>query len=241
MSDSREDLISNFKSHLIGLDDTFHFKCLECGKCCKNREDILLNSRDLFNIAKKLGLSTSQTIKQYCETFVGHSSKMPVVRLLPTGHNRTCPLLKDGKCTVHDSKPTICALYPIGRVIEGTQTAEMLQAADQVKMQYILNPINCGRQKHKHTVRSWLEMFNIPIEDEFYFMWSELIIMLSSTMRGFEDRGLSRNVLDVMWQSIGTALYAAYDVNEDFMEQFKRNHNKILELFKSIEEKFPTV
>ena len=108
-----------------------------------------------------------------------------------------------------------------------------------MKMQYILNPVSCGRLKHKHTVRSWLEKFNIPIEDEFYFMWSELIVTLSGSMRGFEEKGLSGEILELMWHNIGTALYTAYDVNRDFMEQFKENHSKILMLFKSIEDKFP--
>lgn len=239
MNDHKEGLLDNLQKHLLGLDDTFQFKCLSCGKCCKNREDILLNSRDLFNIAKKLNLTMVQVLEKYCETFIGHSSRIPVTRLLPHGANNVCPLLIGNKCSVHDSKPTVCAVYPLGRIISGEDMAEGLQPDKPMIMQYILNPVSCGRIKHKHTVRSWLEMFNIPIEDEFYFMWCELIFTLSGIMRGFEEKGLSHEILELMWHNIGTALYAAYDVNRDFMEQFKENHSKILMLFKSIEEKFP--
>ena len=39
----------------IGLDDTFTFRCTQCGKCCHQR-DILLSPKDLFNIAKNFKL-----------------------------------------------------------------------------------------------------------------------------------------------------------------------------------------
>ena len=34
--------IDYMMSHKMGLDDTFRFHCKACGKCCKNREDVLL-------------------------------------------------------------------------------------------------------------------------------------------------------------------------------------------------------
>ena len=49
-----ENIAENLESMTIGLDDTFRFHCTACGKCCINREDILLNPRDLFRIAKYL-------------------------------------------------------------------------------------------------------------------------------------------------------------------------------------------
>lgn len=175
---------------------------------------------------------------KYCEIFIGHSSKIPVVRLLPRGVNRVCPLLKGDKCSVHDSKPVICASYPLGRVAVSDDMANGLHLSASKQMQYILTLVNCGRRKHKHTVRSWLEMFNIPIDDEFFFMWTDLIVSLSVTMRGYEEQGLSAKVLDMMWHSIVTALYAAYNTDKEFMEQFRENQNKITGLLKSFEEQF---
>ena len=44
-------IIDNFDAMKIGLDDTFHFGCRQCGKCCINREDIFLNAKDVYNRA----------------------------------------------------------------------------------------------------------------------------------------------------------------------------------------------
>lgn len=69
----------------LGLDDTFHFGCRQCGKCCINREDILLNAKDMYNLCKALNLTAEQVVQQYCEVYIGHDSRMPIVRLKPRG------------------------------------------------------------------------------------------------------------------------------------------------------------
>ena len=98
-------------------DDTFTFHCTQCGKCCIHREDILLSPKDLFNIAKKFQITPENALEQYCETYIGCNSRFPVVRLKPQGSVKRCPLLKDRKCLVHDVKPTVCAMFPIGRYL----------------------------------------------------------------------------------------------------------------------------
>lgn len=82
----------------IGLDDIFVFHCTQCGKCCIHREDILLSPKDLFHIAKKLKITPEVALAQYCETYLGRNSHIPVVRLKPQGSVKRCPLLKNQKC-----------------------------------------------------------------------------------------------------------------------------------------------
>ena len=36
------------------------FRCDGCGKCCKNREDIILNAYDIFRIRKKLDITLEE-------------------------------------------------------------------------------------------------------------------------------------------------------------------------------------
>ena len=100
-----------------GLDEEFKFNCTMCGKCCINREDILLNPKDMFNLAKELNMEPKQVLEAYCETYIGSDSRFPIVRLKPKGSIKRCPLLKDRKCSVHKAKPTVCAMFPIGRCV----------------------------------------------------------------------------------------------------------------------------
>ena len=101
------------EKYLLDLDSEFRFKCRRCGKCCKNQDTILFNARDIYNIAKKIGKTPKKVIEECAEVYIGDSSRIPVVHMVPVGLQRRCPfLLPDGRCSVHDCKPTVCALYP---------------------------------------------------------------------------------------------------------------------------------
>lgn len=54
-----------------------------------------------FNVTKALGLSTMELFGKYCEDYIGPDSRIPIVRLIPKGATKRCPLLKNRKCMVH--------------------------------------------------------------------------------------------------------------------------------------------
>ena len=118
MDETLKNIITNLGGRQIGMDEEFRFHCTECGKCCIHREDILLNPRDIYSMSKELGMSPGELFLKYCETYIGDGSRIPIVRIKPKGSVKRCPLLKDRKCSVHKSKPSVCALFPIGRVLQ---------------------------------------------------------------------------------------------------------------------------
>jgi Fe-S-cluster containining protein len=223
MDSYKQELAENLEKYLIGLDDTFKFKCRMCGKCCRDREDILLTTRDLFYIARKLGLTPEETINKYCEMYIGSASRIPIVRLKPKGYGRVCPLLGGDRCIVHDCKPAVCALYPLGRVYVGSAEADAERAARQSGVYYIINPEICGSLKHTYTVRSWLESFNIPVEDAFYLHWAKELSFYVETVRSFEERRAIEPAMNMIWGAVFQSLYLDYDTSLDLMEQFLRN------------------
>ena len=62
----KERNIELFKQSQLGLDDTFKFHCTMCGRCCINREDILLPPRDLYAMAKELNFTSKEFFDKYC-------------------------------------------------------------------------------------------------------------------------------------------------------------------------------
>lgn len=225
MNEHQKDLMENFDKYVIGIDDTFHFKCRECGSCCKNREDIMLTTRDLFNIAKKLGMTTVDVMDKYCDRYIGGSSRIPIVRLQPRGINNVCPLLADKRCLVHDGpKPIVCALFPLGRIkINKNSKEDGIKPNLPTETAYIFMNPSCGSYNRKNTVRSWLEKFGIPVEDEFHDKWNDLIIHLSFFIGKLEEMKMSETVLNSFWQIIGVLLYSLYDTEKEFMPQFNEN------------------
>ena len=101
MDDRTKLVIDALENHTLGLNDTFQFGCRACGKCCKNRDDILLTTRDLYSIAAHLSRTMEYVITRYCEIFIGETSRVPIVRLKPCGEHMACPLLRGRRCIVH--------------------------------------------------------------------------------------------------------------------------------------------
>ena len=237
--------IANAKSpeemeqYLLDLDSEFRFKCRRCGKCCKNQDTILFNARDIYNIAKKIGKTPKQVIEECAEVYIGDSSRIPVVHMVPVGLQRRCPLLlDDGRCSVHDCKPTVCALYPLGRVaiFDGVKDADAEITKENIRVKYIINDYTCGSAKKHNTVRSWLAQFQIPEEDEFFLRWNEVLVNLCAAVRKLEKSGCSERPLQMFWDAIFHRLYVDFDTKQDFMPQFEQAAEQLLKLCKAVRE-----
>ena len=200
----------------------------------------MFNARDIYNIAKKKGMTMREVVDAYTETYIGRNSRIPIVHLLSNGPKGACPLLSaDGRCSVHDCKPTVCALFPLGRVAINRKEDQPLKEGETPEVKYILNDHDCGSAKKVNTVRSWLAKFGIPEQDEFYLLWNKVLMNLTPAVMKLEEEKVSEPILDMLWGAIYEALYLHYDVNQEFMPQFQAVADKLLDLSKAIMEAQP--
>ncbi len=217
------------EQYLLDLDSEFRFKCHRCGKCCMNQDTLLLTPRDIFNIAKKLGVTLELVIKLYAEVCIDRSSQIPLVNMVPVGRQRRCPLLMDdGRCRVYDCKPTVCTLFPVGRVgdFQGTEDSDKEITRENMKIRYILNDYSCGSAQKVNTIRSWLARFNIPEEDEFFIQWSVATANLGTMMQKLKNYCSEPTMGEIQF-GLFWILYVDYDTQQDFMPQFEQTVNKI--------------
>jgi len=228
--------IEHLEEHLLDLDSEFRFKCRRCGKCCVHQNTILLNTRDIYNIAKKQGRAMRDVVESYTEVYIGKNSRIPVIHLLSNGPKGACPLLVDGRCSVHDCKPTVCALFPLGRVIKGKEPDEPLTADQDIRVRYILNDTSCGSASRLHTVRSWLAKFGIPERDEYHLLWTKTTMHLSEAIRRMEKLHCTERVLSPVWDIIFNLLYLDYDTSMELMPQFQAAADKLIELSRGLEK-----
>ena len=219
----------------IGVDESFKFHCDMCGKCCINREDILLNAKDVYNMAKELQMEPVDMFKKYCETYIGESSRIPIVRIKPRGSIKRCPLMKEHKCSVHKAKPTVCAMFPIGRCIQmdaSNRNAE-ISIGD---IRYIFTDPGCGDDSETHTVREWLGDFGIPLEDEFFLAWNQMISELGTIFHKGE-KVLSEEGMMAAWNLTFVKIYLDYDMTKEFLPQFKENAEEVLAVMRMMPTK----
>ena len=219
-----EELAENIENMEVGLDHAFKFKCHGCGKCCKNREDILLTSRDLYNIAKCLKMKTTEVIDKYCELYIGGNSRLPIIRLKPVGQNKKCPLLQEKRCIVHTSKPVVCALFPLGRFVMFDNVDLDNANENDLIVRYLVNPVECGGHRN-NTVRSWIESFGIDPDDRWYRLWTMTTMRLGNYVRNLEtsEKKLPKAAFDAIWTISIELLYARYDIEKEYESQFEAN------------------
>jgi len=196
----------------------------------------MLTSRDAFNIATMLGLTHKQVIEKYCEVYIGQDSRIPIVRLMPKGVNKVCPLLINDRCSVHSHKPVVCALFPLGRVMTSEEAPKELGFGKPGEIEYVLTNAPCGTHRTKQKVRTWLEKINLPVRDEFFIKWNKVVFTLMTSMQKYEKiDGITGNALEMLWGGIYMALYVDYDTQREFRFQFEANIAKILGILAKLE------
>ena len=241
MDQRTQNVINDIENNRLSIDSTFEFRCLKCGKCCNNRKDILLTAKDLYNIAKHLGRTINQIAKRYCDVYIGDSSRIPIVRLKPTGTENACPLLRNKRCVVHSVKPTVCALFPLGRVAAMSQDNDEAETSGIIRPQYFLQPVKCGSHTQINTVRSWLEKSGVPVEDEFYLHWSSAIMYLANFFIDLEEHNTDHSIMDYLWNITYVLLYIHFNTDSDFMSQFRKRIPELKAVLAKLMDKTKTL
>ena len=212
--------------------EKFRFHCDQCGDCCRHREDILLTPFDLFRIAGHLGITPGEVVKTYCEVYVGSSSHFPVVRLLPVGEDKACPFLKDNCCSIHASKPTVCALFPLGRAMQ----YGALEGDQERKLFYFLQDTNCGLRDQTHTVEEWLGEFELESSEAWFLEWTDVLGKFVTLIHQLEAM-LSDKLMETILNIVFSEVYLNYHQGMDFMGQFRGNYQKLLGVLQDIHGK----
>lgn len=217
MDKRTKQIFENIKNNKLTADSSFMFHCTMCGDCCRNRDDIILNPNDLFNIAKGMKIRPVKVFEQYCNMYIGHTSRIPIIRLNSVGMDKHCVFLNEKLCSVQDFKPTVCAMFPIGRYYHCEK-----DNSQNGTVGYIFTNPNCGDKREIHIVREWLEKYGIPTNDEFFLKWTDTIKTLSEMVVEFEKHQNEARI-NLIWHFLCFSLYLNYDIDKEFMPQFLNN------------------
>ena len=240
---------ANGELQVLGRKDTFCFACVQCGECCRNREDILLNPYDLFRLCKNKEMNVVEFIKKYCELYPGQSSKLPLVMIkfrpvYEFGTDRVigtrCPFLgqKDGlyHCRVHKSKPFVCFSYPLGRVQKQSGIAEYILQDDGT----CLGAEKARKESIMQVAENWMcGKEKLDLEERFNHIFSYFLYNHRKWINVDKLAG-SKKALPIYkkwFGMVGELLYTNYDFTADdtvFLDQLKANIDAVEELSKLV-------
>jgi len=214
------------EASMLGLDDTFEFRCKACGKCCKQRQDLLLTPYDVFRIASHFRKTPMEIIEKYCEVYEGESSHMPVVRVLPVGVDDSCPFLYDRKCRIQIKKPVVCRVYPLARMFAADNEVEGTS-------RYYFNTTGCKHEPRTYTVREWIGDVASEEAEQSGKLWTEVMAFLYPHVLRIKEK--SEEVQDAIFQALFGALYLTYETDKPFITQLQENFEKLKSLFEELE------
>ena len=201
-------------------DDTFQFECSMCGSCCRRRaEPIVITGPDLFRIAKTLNISPLEAAQEYTDWTIGVNSHMPVLTLRER-LDGSCRLLRNGRCTVHQNKPSVCALFPLGRMYN----------PEEKRFIYFKNTFCSSSKKgtkvKNWTLDEWLDEFRLRETEDDVRVWNRMITSLVRVTAGIDRAKIDGILLRVLFG----ACYFQYDTATPYAPQVEAH----MELLKGV-------
>jgi len=100
----------------LQLNSPLQFQChpgISCFNACCKRADITLAPYDVLRLKRRLGLTSTEFIRQFTVPFQMDGDGLPGIKL-KTDDNGTClQLAGDAGCGVYSDRPTVCRYYPL--------------------------------------------------------------------------------------------------------------------------------
>ncbi len=195
---------------LYGLQDMVKADCrgcMGCSRCCRGMgHSIILDPLDVYRLTKGLHQEPSQLIGTAVELNVVDGVILPNLRMV--GDEETCFFLNgEGRCSIHDLRPGICRLFPLGRYYENGSFRYFLQTGE------------CEEKvRSKVKVSKWIDTPDLVRNQSFVTTWHYLLNQVETLVNDSGDDAFRRN-LNVFL--LNTFYLKAYDTARDFYEQFE--------------------
>jgi Fe-S-cluster containining protein len=144
---------------LMTWDDTFCFSChpgTGCYNSCCRDVTIFLNPLDVCRLRKALGITSTEFLDKHTHKIISSKTGMPAVVLkMNEDEEKTCQFVTDKGCSVYDSRPFSCRLYPL----DSEQGVEYKLMVDAEKCKGL-------NESQEWTVEGWRQEQGLPDYDD---------------------------------------------------------------------------
>lgn len=184
--------------------------CQGCSACCHDVGDLVeLTPFDVYEIKRGTGYDFSALLDK--KVVLKEEGKLKLPHLINKGPNKACGFLSEkGRCTIHDYRPSICRLFPLGRVYEGES------------FKYFLQVNACVKPKlDKVKVKKWIGIDNYKENKAFIVSWYQFLKAIAFRVKFIRDKEALNQVNSYIIQTF-------YDCSLDEKMDFYTYFNKVL-------------
>ncbi len=146
--------------------------CEGCSACCHDVGDlVILTPFDVHQMMLSMNVSFELLLKEHIELVEHKKIFLPHLRM--QGASKRCSFLDaKNRCKIHEHRPNICRLFPLGRVYEG----------DDFK--YFLQVNSCKKKVlEKIKVKDWIGIADYKENKQFLLVWHDLLKALTFRMK----------------------------------------------------------
>lgn len=194
--------------------------CKGCSACCRGMgESIQLDPLDIYNLTTGLHTTFEQLLAGAIELNVIDGVILPNLNM--NNQREACYFLnEEGRCQVHEYRPGICRLFPLGRYYEDYDFKYFLQAHE------CKNP-----NKTKVKVKKWIDTPNLLENKKFIIDWHYFIDDVQSMIAKIADDELIKKIDLFILQHF---FMERYTETEDFYEQFNSRLEKAKKIIETL-------
>ena len=193
----------------IGCND-----CLGCSSCCTNMEGLItLDPYDIYRMQKGNVCSAfEELLGKNIELTVDKALLVPSLKMDVESHGCTF-LNATGRCSIHDSRPGICRLFPMGRLY-----------ADST-FYYFLQKDECHySNKTKVKLKKWIDTPELSKYEKYICDWHYLQNDLKEYFMNAGEEEI-KQINTVILQIFYINAY-----NDDFYADFYSRYEKVKSL-----------
>lgn len=193
--------------------------CKDCSDCCRGMgNSIILDPYDIYRLEAGLGKGLESLMETgMVELNVVDGCILPNLKM--SGQSEECAFLDgQGRCSIHEFRPGICRLFPLGRYYENGD------------FKYLLQIHECSaKDRTKIKVSKWIDTPQLEKNHNFIRKWHYLLNDVEAIVDNCEDDELTKQVNMMLLKIFYIPLY---DVENDFYEQFNLRYESFCETLK---------
>jgi len=182
--------------------------CRGCYQCCIGMgHSVILDPLDVYRLKQGTGKDMGELLAlDFVELHVVDGVILPNLKM--AGEEERCAFLNaDGRCSIHESRPGLCRLFPLGRYYE-----------EDGDFKYFLQTGECkaaGLTKVK--VGKWIDVADKKKNHDFIRRWHQLQKQMEKVAEREEmEEQKQKNLL-----FLKTFFMTPYDGKQDFYKQFE--------------------
>lgn len=187
--------------------------CKGCSSCCHDMGDsIILDPYDIYMLQKALNRSFESLLNKEISLRVVDYLITPHITMIP-GRN-CCAFLSDtGRCTIHDSRPGYCRLFPLGRIYENDSFSYFHQTQE------------CTYEnKSKIKIKKWLGISNLASYEQYILHYHNLTHKMVEAY-GLDENEATAKSVNMLW--LNTMFVNPYVIDASFYDQYYERTSKL--------------